>query len=167
MTVQFLRHNAYINDAALDFLHAIEHATPLFSAIASPLYRQIDPNELGQASMYLSEIEEYAKRVMGRWGYSDMREDEIYEIVRRLVWEYPSHDFVIDLQEASDIRLHAELLDDESNEICLNILEQGGFPIWFNTLNTNDAQTDESDQSIHLYDDNTTIEEDCRHNDEG
>ena len=123
-----------LQNTPMDITHAIEHAKPLFASIVSPLYQQIDPHELGESSRYLAEIEEYAVRVMTRWSYKNKDGDEIQQIVRRLVWEYPSHGFVIDLKEAQDIGLNAKPLDSEYEEISKRILNSDdlsplvGFP---------------------------------------
>ena len=106
----------------MDVPNAMDRATPLFSAIVSPLYRQIDPHELGKSGMFLAEIEEYAIRAMQRWGYKNEEEDKVLETVRSLVWDYPSHSFIIDLQEAKELGLNVSELDDESEALCEEIL---------------------------------------------
>ena len=112
-----------LNNAPMDIPYAIEHAQPLFAAIVSPLYSQVDPHELGNAGRSLATSEEYAMRVMERWGYSDQNEMKRWEIARRLTWDYPTHGFVIDLKESQDIGLNAKRLDDESDILCQKILE--------------------------------------------
>lgn len=114
--VQFLR------DAPMDIPHALDNARPLFAAIASPLYRQIDPHELGAMGRYLSISEDYAERVMRRWAYSDRSHADRYEMAQRLIWSYPDHGFVIDLVEAQEIGLKAERLDSKSDKICETIV---------------------------------------------
>ena len=106
----------------MDVPNAMDRATPLFSAIVSPLYRQIDPHELGKSGMFLAEIEEYAIRAMQRWGYKDEDEDKVLGTVRSLVWDYPSHSFIIDLQEAKELGLNVSELDDDSESLCEEIL---------------------------------------------
>lgn len=110
-------------NAPMDIPYAIEHAQPLFSAIVSPLYSQVDPHELGNAGRSLAISEEYAAIVMERWGYSDLKEKKRWEIAWRLTWDYPTHGFVIDLKEAQDIGLNAKRLDDESDILCQKILD--------------------------------------------
>ena len=114
--------------ARLDVPIAIEKAEPLFAAIASPLYKNVDLRELREFGRYLAEIEQYSLRVMFRWGYKnhiDTDPSKISHIVHRLVWEYPSHEFVIDLAEAQAIGLNAKLLDSSSEEISKRILDSG------------------------------------------
>lgn len=108
-TVRFILRNAPV-----DVHQAMEHAKPLFAAVVSPLYQNVDLHELGEAGRYLAEVEEYAFRAMQRWGYKNIDEPDIRRMVRRLVWGYPSHEFVIDLAEAQDIGLNAKPMSDVS-----------------------------------------------------
>ena len=108
--------------ADMDFPHAIDRTQQLFAAIITPLYQQIDPHELGEAGRYLSEGEDYAMHVMRRWAYHDATHEERSLIVRRLVWDYPSHGFVIDLEEAREIGLYVHELDFESDILCKTIV---------------------------------------------
>ncbi len=80
--------------------------------------------KLSEFGRYLAEIEQYAIRVMLRWGYNE-DPSKISDIVHRLVWEYPSHEFVLDLAEAQAIGLNAKLLDSSSEEISKRILDSG------------------------------------------
>ena len=105
----------------MDVPNAIESSHPFFAAIAESLYSQVDPHELGESGRYLSESEEYAIRVMERWGYADKEEEDRLEIVRRLVWDYPTHGFVIDLTEAKGMGLKAEPMDADLDEVCRTI----------------------------------------------
>ena len=110
----------------MDIPQAIENSQPLFASIASSLYSQVDPRELGEATRSLSISEEYAVRVMQRWGYQELDEGKIRGIARRLVWDYPTHGFVIDLEEAREIGLTAERLDETSDIISRAILDDPG-----------------------------------------
>ena len=127
----------------MDIPNAIERSHHLFAAIVSPLYSQVDPHELGEAGRALSESEEYAIRVMERWSYTDMTIEQRQQIARRLVRDYPTHGFVIDLEEAQGIGLNASAMDPESDVICQAIVNNDeyddivGFP-----------QTDDYDYSI-------------------
>lgn len=111
-----------LSRAPMDIPQAIEQAQPLFAAIATPLYSQVDPHELGRSGSYLAVSEDYAMRVMKRWAYADITDDAQRRIARRLVWEYPTHGFVIDLAEAREIGLRVEKLDDDSDSLCKDIL---------------------------------------------
>ena len=102
----------------MDIPFALEAARPLVADIVTPLYQQVDPHELGEARRSLAVGEEYSKMVMGRYSYRNLSEREIEKIVRTLVWEYPSHGFIIDLEEAKRIGLNAKPLDEETAALC-------------------------------------------------
>ena len=112
----------FLRDTPMDVPHAVDNAHQLFAAIASPLYSQIDPHELGEMGRYLSISEDYTERAMSRWAYSDRSYADRFEMARRLIWGYPDHGFVIDLTEAREIGLKAERLDAESDMICETII---------------------------------------------
>ena len=115
----------------MDIPHALDRAHPMFAAIASPLYGQIDPHELGESGRYLSISEEYAKRAMERWAYADLSDADRHRIAQRLIWGYPDHGFVIDLKEAQETGLKAERLDGECDRICREILSMSDDSVEF------------------------------------
>lgn len=124
-------------DAPMDFPYAIEHARPLFGAIISPLFSQVNPLELGDAGRALQESEKYAELIMQKWCYADVGDERRRAIARRLTWEYPSHGFVIDMMEALDIGLKAQPMDSQcdllSNEI-IQAVASAGAPEYLNLV---------------------------------
>lgn len=134
--------------APMDTPHAIEHAKPFFAAIVSPLYSNVDLHELGDAGRALAISEDYAVRVMGRWGYSDIEREKVRLIARRLVWDYPTHGFVIDLFEAQSIGLKAERLDEDSEAICWQILESTEDYIDVTFPDAQGLQADSGDEGV-------------------
>ena len=140
----------------MDVPHALGHANPLFSAVASSLYGQIDPHELGGLGRYLSVSEEYSMRAMRRWAYGDLSDSERHGIAQRLIWDYPDHGFIIDLIEAQEIGLKAERLDDESDMICKIMLYMSKGLATFQKY-TLDADT-KSDSKTEKEDDDPTAD---------
>jgi len=108
----------------MDIPFALEKALPFVSCIVSPLYNQVNPLELGEARRHLAVGEEYCRRIMNRYGYSSLPNTRVVQIVNKLVWEYPSHSFVIDLVEAQEIGLLAEELDDVRTRLCEELLSK-------------------------------------------
>ena len=106
----------------MDYIYAVEHARPVVSDIVTSLYSQVSPSELGEARRYLAVGELYSKMIMERYSYKDYSQQRIEEIARTLVWNYPSHGFVIDLEEAKRVGLKAERLDSECNAVCKELL---------------------------------------------
>jgi hypothetical protein len=138
-----------LSNAPMDIPYALEHAHPLFAAVVSPLYSQVDPHELGEAGRSLAVSQEYAMRVMKRWGYSEIGDDERWRIAWRLTWDYPTHGFVIDLDEAQQIGLNVERLDEESDMLCHTILDKLATPIHIEFPLTQEAQIDQGEQDEH------------------
>lgn len=108
----------------MDVPYAIEQALPFVSCIATPLYQQVEPQELGEARRHLAIAEEYGERIMRRYGHSSTSAAKVKDIVNKLVWEYPSHSFVIDVLEAQQIGLKAEELDDARINLCTELLSK-------------------------------------------
>ena len=98
VTVLFL-----LDRAGMDVPRTMDRATALLSPVAESLYRSIDYRELGEASRGLAVSEAYATEVMRRW--SPLEEELAETIVRQLVWEYPDHGHIIDVEEANRIGL--------------------------------------------------------------
>lgn len=113
-----------LQKARMDIPQAIQQSLPFVSCIATPLYQQVEPKELGEARRHLAVAEEYGERIMGRYGYSSVSKQNVRDIVKKLVWEYPSHSFVIDVVEAQQIGLKAEMLDDTRNKLCNELLSK-------------------------------------------
>jgi hypothetical protein len=106
----------------MDYIYAVEVARPVVSDIVTSLYEQVNPSELGESRRHLAVGEQYSKMIMERYSYKDYSQQKIEEIVRTLVWNYPSHGFVIDFEEATRIGLKVERLDAECNSLCLELL---------------------------------------------
>jgi hypothetical protein len=61
--------------------------------------------------------EEYAERLL-----SLVKNPNKERIIERLVWEYPSHSFAIDRDEAKDLRLPVESLDAKDDDLLIDLL---------------------------------------------
>ncbi len=114
----------FIKKGGMDIPYAIEKALGFVSCIVAPLYEQVNPMELGEAGRELEVGEEYSKRIMKRYGYHSLSDEEIQAITYRLVRQYPTHGFVIDIEEAKDIGLHTQVLPDHIAELCAELLSK-------------------------------------------
>lgn len=76
---------------------ASEVAERIVVGVMSPIYAQISPENLGQDHQDLSIAHEYGVRL------ANISESTTSHFVRRLVYNYPSHDFIIDKMEAKNI----------------------------------------------------------------
>ncbi len=92
----------------------LRDAVPLVSALMRPIFERIDPIEMGGYRRAIAISEEYAKRMLAISGNPNHS-----AIVRRMVWDYPSHDFCIDFDEVAAIGLPVERLPEEQDlAIC-------------------------------------------------
>jgi hypothetical protein len=91
----------------------LRDAVPLVSNLMRPIFEQIDPIEMGGNRRAIAISEEYAKRMLAISGNPHHG-----KIVRRMVWDYPSHDFCIDFDEAKAIGLPVERLS-EAQDLTL------------------------------------------------
>lgn len=112
--------------AEMDVPYALKEARYFVSDIINPLYSQVNPMELGESRRKLAIAEEYSKIIMKRHSYGNLSDTQINEIARQLVWDYPSHDFVIDFDEAKLIGLKVEILDDQCTKFCKDIIGISG-----------------------------------------
>jgi len=93
-------------DRGLSVKQALHEAIPGVVGIMNPLYGHIDPSKLGSYRRMLAEGEEYAKRLL-----NSVNNESADNLVQQLVWEYPSHNFVIDYDEAKEIGLPVKRMD--------------------------------------------------------
>ncbi len=99
---------------SVSFRLAADIAAKATSQMMSSIYEQINPEALGQDFMDLSVAEKYCERLNKK--SSNLKPGAIH----RLVYDYPSHDFVIDFEEAKEIFHNVEL----PTETILTLLKQ-------------------------------------------
>lgn len=85
------------NGGRLSTKLAGEFATKIAVGIAAPLYAQIDPNRLGEMQRAMRIAHEYGQRL------DRYTQNLKHGALDQLVAEYPSHSFVIDRKEASEL----------------------------------------------------------------
>lgn len=88
---------------AVSFRLAADIASRTSARVMSRIYEQINPDALGQDYRDLNIALKYGERLNRRYG--NLKKNAL----RRLVYDYPSHDFVIDLEEAKEIFERVEL----------------------------------------------------------
>ena len=89
-------------------------------AITRPLFEHIQSGEVGYWDQMLKTGEEYGRRLLERGDLimEDIeanRKDHIKSIVHQLVFEYPSHELVIDRGVLKELRLRAELIPEDQD----------------------------------------------------
>ena len=76
---------------------AAEIATSMATGLFAPLYSQIDPIHIGETTRAMDIANEYGERLLDAGGNIGK------EQLNRIVFGYPSHEFVIDRNEAQDL----------------------------------------------------------------
>ena len=110
-----------IGSAGMDIPYALEQAPNVLAPMITPLYQNVNVRELGDAYRGLLVGDRYAKEAMRRW--SPLTEQETNQIVESLVWDYPDHGHIIDLDEARRIGLrNATSLESEQDELFSQIV---------------------------------------------
>lgn len=81
-------------------------AIELTGSLMGPLYSQIEPDKIAQSARYLEIADQYAERIITRY-----RPDIVDRkaVLRKLSRSYPTHDFVLDVEELVDIGIPARL----------------------------------------------------------
>ena len=114
-----------LQNAEMDFDYALRQVQWLLPPITTPLYQNVGFKDLGDSFRLLRVAEYYAREIMRRWSPLDF--DSIIEVVRTLVWHYPSHGYIIDLREANDIGLsNAHPLADALESLSARLIAYAG-----------------------------------------
>jgi Serine dehydrogenase proteinase len=109
--------NLIIDRSGMSVKEALHEAIPAVIGMMSPLYAQIDPSKVGSFRQSLAIGEEYAKRILKMRKYHDAE-----GLAQKLVWNYPTHDFVIDCEEAKEIGLPVQRLDAKDEEDFMDVI---------------------------------------------
>lgn len=81
----------------VSFKLASDVSTQICSALLSPVYGQINPDIVGSEHRDLNVARDYALRL------ASVSKNSPESSIRKLVRDYPSHDFVIDFREAKEL----------------------------------------------------------------
>ena len=109
--------SATLAERGLSVKQALHEAMAGTVGIMNPLYSHIDPSKVGSYRRVLAEGEEYAKRLL-----ASIRHPAAEELAEHLVWDYPSHGFVIDSEEARGLGLPVERLPLPQEKLLINSL---------------------------------------------
>jgi hypothetical protein len=99
----------------------MKHAIEFVRATSAPMFGQLNPEKLGEYSRALNVGKEYGDRLLRR--FSKLDEKKRSEILEKLVHGYPSHDYIIDLHELTEMGLQAKLLSSEERKTTDKLFE--------------------------------------------
>lgn len=110
---------ALVERAGMSVKEAFHEAMPAVANTMSPMYAKIDPSKIGSYRRSLAVAEEYAKRLL-----NSRRAVNADALAEKLVWKYPSHDFIIDREEALEIGLPIVSLDVNQDGAFVEIVRE-------------------------------------------
>jgi hypothetical protein len=108
-----------LSQRGMSVKQALHEAMTGAIGIMNPLYAHIDPTRVGSYKRFLAEGEDYAKRLLA----SHLKAEEAESLAQHLVWNYPSHDFVIDFNEARALRLPVKPLPASQEKALVDAIE--------------------------------------------
>lgn len=95
----------------------LEDSVDLVTGLMRPMFEKIEPLGMGEHRRALAVSEEYAKRMISLTGNKNAK-----GILRRVVWDYPSHDFCIDYDESLALGLPIERLSESQDRLLTRAL---------------------------------------------
>ena len=112
--IEWMDYYAVVMNAnyGISLKEALRDSVPLVGALMRPMFEQIEPLSMGEHRRALAISEEYAKQMIALTGNSNAA-----EIVRKIVWDYPSHEFCIDCEEALALGLPVKSLSDAHDRL--------------------------------------------------
>jgi hypothetical protein len=108
---------ALVERAGMSVKDAFHDAMPTVATTMATLYAKIDPSKIGSYRRSLAVAQEYAKRLL-----TARRVANAEKLAEKLVWKYPSHDFIIDRAEAREIGLPVVNLEARQDDIAVDII---------------------------------------------
>jgi hypothetical protein len=112
MSIEWMDYYANLMNAqyGVSFKQGLQDSIPLVTGLMAPIFGQIDPIKMGGYRRAIAIGEEYAKRMLALTGNPKAK-----DIIQQVVWEYPSHDFMIDSEEAKELGLPVERLPESQD----------------------------------------------------
>jgi hypothetical protein len=96
--------------APLEVGEAVRHGIDFSTKISSSLFQQLNAEKLGQYSRALSIGYEYGLRLLTR--SKSFPPAEAKKVLDKLIYGYPSHDYIIDASELKELGLPAKVCGD-------------------------------------------------------
>jgi hypothetical protein len=110
-----------LSRSGLKISDAIHLASEFAGHTSGTLYAQLNPIKIGEYARALEIGETYGKIILTR--YSKWIEQKAESVIKTLVYQYPSHGFVIDCEELQALGLPAEIVNIETSSILFHLRE--------------------------------------------
>lgn len=104
--------NMVVKKSGLDMNECLTHAITFVQATTGMLFDKMDPEKLGEYSRALAIGTEYGQRLLRRYA-EDWDDSTKSQILERFVRGYPSHEYIIDYAELSEMGIPVSLFSDD------------------------------------------------------
>ncbi len=101
-----------VDEYEMSYDESLSHAVAFVGVTTGPLVANLDPEKLGQYNRELSVAIEYGTRLLTRYGSRNRK--EAGQLAEKLVYGYPSHEYIIDYKELQDLGLQVELFEQQT-----------------------------------------------------
>ena len=107
--------NMIVPRSGLDMNECLTHAIEFVQATTGMLFDKMDPEKLGEYGRALSIGKEYGKRLLRRYA-ADWDEETKTRALEQLVRGYPSHEYIIDYAELSEMGIPVDLFAEHESD---------------------------------------------------
>lgn len=98
---------------------ACDISATIVSGLFQPIASQIDPHQLSEVERMMKIAQQYGERL----GTPNLKDRETGEALRRLIRDYPTHEFIIDREETSEI-FEAVAIPSEAEQVVVGLFPQ-------------------------------------------
>ncbi|HEV3070869.1 MAG TPA: hypothetical protein VGY76_05525 [Solirubrobacteraceae bacterium] len=102
----------------------IERSESFAVGVISPIMSQVKPLDFGGWGRTLDIGKAYAERLLTEYGMADSEDFDPRETANQLVYGYPHHGFVIDLDEAKALGLNAAPMDEALHGLSCAVVDR-------------------------------------------
>lgn len=111
-----------LSRAELSVEEAIRHGMDLASRISTPLFSQLNAEKVGEYSRALAVGKEYGDRLLRRYTRWQDPQDR-NDILERLIFHYPSHEYIIDSKELEELGFDVSALTKDNRPVMDAIVD--------------------------------------------
>ena len=109
-----------VRGSGMSLDECLKHAIDFVRGTTRPLFKQLDPEKLGEYSRALAVGSEYGGRLLRRFtSWDDKKRAEILE---KLVHGYPSHEYIIDYYELKEMGFNVNLFSGPERTAAQNVI---------------------------------------------
>lgn len=112
------------SEGTITLMTATQIATEMTTKLFAPIYGQVDPLHVGEVGRAMSIATEYGRRLLEEG--QNIQEDDL----ESLMSGYPSHSFVIDLEEAKQLFKNVRQPNEDEEKLNTELGEQARWPRW-------------------------------------